>query len=79
VGKIGWMGLLFLTGCGYGMEVKYGGEVVQHNPDGGVRVREIFWYCYRIKPVFYFDERVAVCGTKEECTRICLELRKEDK
>jgi len=70
--------LLCLVGCGSGVSV---GErqIRQLSPNGGTKDVEVVWYCDRIKPLFFYNERVAICGTKEECTKICLELRKETK
>lgn len=58
------------------------GVVFILRPDqAGVEVRSDgnqAWHCNKVVP-FSEDHTMAICGTKEECTRICLSLPKEDK
>jgi len=56
--------ILTLSGCGYGYSV-------QKNMGG--------WTCRFTKPIFFFDNTVAACQTKEECTKICIDMRLKKK
>lgn len=64
--------LLLLTGCGYGYEVK---EHRYASCPGD----KVLWKCEETKPIFFFNNIIQVCDSREECNKICLELRKENK
>jgi len=61
--------ILFLTGCGEGFSVKEYGR--------SKTIYEYYYECEHSKPLFSIDVTVAVCGTKEECNKICETKRKE--
>lgn len=60
----------FLSGCGSGYSV--------HGHEGVIRatgVHGALWSCDQDEPLFWIDHRIAYCNTKEECNKICKDLR----
>jgi hypothetical protein len=38
-------------------------------------LRKPYWKCKALRPIFFVDYNLAVCDTKEECTRVCRETK----
>ena len=70
-----------LSGCGFGPHVDNQNictkrVAIAGHSDGVCQEYSKVWECWIKRPIFVWDNRVAQCDTKEECNKICSELRK---
>lgn len=74
--------MLMMTGCGYGYHVTTknvfpcNNQSIAHDIEGGKCAMQLAWVCRLTTPLFFNDLDKAVCQTKEECSKVCLELSK---
>lgn len=68
------LAVMAMSGCGFGYEVddtvvaKYGAD--NRNATG----YDTVYRCRRVRPILWYDYTLAMCTTKEECNKICMDL-----
>lgn len=64
---------LFLAGCGSGYSVEEK-TVPEICPNGQPPAVTRQYVCKRLRPIFFSDNTLAICTTREECNAFCLGL-----
>lgn len=66
--------LIGAAGCGFGYEVDTD-AIAQYGADGRNPIAyQTMYRCRHVRPIIWYNYTVAMCATKEECNKICMDL-----